>query len=31
MEKPDVVGITSGMTYWYPGLFEANSNHKEIF
>ena len=21
-EKPDVVGITSGMTYWYPGLFE---------
>jgi len=22
IEKPDVVGITSGMTYWYPGLFE---------
>ena len=20
--KPDVVAVTSGMTYWYPGLFE---------
>jgi radical SAM superfamily enzyme YgiQ (UPF0313 family) len=23
VEKPDLVGITSGMTYWYPGLFKA--------
>jgi radical SAM superfamily enzyme YgiQ (UPF0313 family) len=22
MEKPDLIGITSGMTYWYPGLFK---------
>lgn len=22
-EKPDVVLVTSGMTYWYPGVFEA--------
>jgi len=23
MEKPDLIGITSGMTYWYPGLFKV--------
>jgi len=23
MEKPDLIGITSGMTYWYPGLFNC--------
>ncbi len=23
MEKPDLIGITSGMTYWYPGVFEV--------
>jgi radical SAM superfamily enzyme YgiQ (UPF0313 family) len=22
IEKPDVIGVTSGMTYWYPGLFK---------
>ena len=23
LEEPDVVAMTSGMTYWYPGLFKA--------
>ena len=23
IEKPDLVGITAGMTYWYPGVFRA--------
>jgi hypothetical protein len=23
IEKPDFVGITSGMTYWYPGVFKT--------
>lgn len=23
MEKPDLIGVTSGMTYWYPGLFKT--------
>ena len=23
MERPDVIGVTSGMTYWYPGLFKT--------
>jgi radical SAM superfamily enzyme YgiQ (UPF0313 family) len=23
MEEPDLIGITSGMTYWYPGLFKT--------
>lgn len=23
IERPDVIGITSGMTYWYPGLFRT--------
>ena len=31
MEKPDVVGITSGMTYWYPGLFELIRIIKKSF
>ncbi|MEW6183813.1 MAG: B12-binding domain-containing radical SAM protein [Bacillota bacterium] len=22
-ERPDVIFVTSGMTYWYPGVFEA--------
>jgi radical SAM superfamily enzyme YgiQ (UPF0313 family) len=22
-QKPDLIGITSGMTYWYPGLFKT--------
>ena len=31
MEKPDLIGITSGMTYWYPGLFKAIKIVKEFF
>ena len=23
LEEPDVVAVTSGMTYWYPGLFKT--------
>ena len=30
MEKPDVIGITSGMTYWYPGVFRVNEIVKEL-
>ena len=31
IEKPDLIGITSGMTYWYPGLFKAIKIVKEFF
>ncbi len=31
MEKPDLIGITSGMTYWYPGLFKAIEIIREFF
>jgi radical SAM superfamily enzyme YgiQ (UPF0313 family) len=31
MEKPNLVGITSGMTYWYPGVFKAIKIVKESF
>jgi hypothetical protein len=31
MERPDVMGITSGMTYWYPGLFKAVEMTREFF
>ena len=30
IRKPDVVGVTSGMTYWYPGLFELIRIVKQI-
>ena len=30
MEKPDVIGITSGMTYWYSGVFRVNEIVKEL-
>ncbi len=30
-EKPDLIGITSGMTYWYPGVFELIEITKEFF
>lgn len=30
-ESPDVVLVTSGMTYWYPGAFEAIRIVKEHF
>jgi radical SAM superfamily enzyme YgiQ (UPF0313 family) len=31
IEKPDVVLVTSGMTYWYPGPFRAIQIVKEHF
>ena len=31
IEKPDLIGITSGMTYWYPGVFKAIRIVKESF
>jgi len=31
VEKPDLIGVTSGMTYWYPGLFEAIKMVREFF
>jgi radical SAM superfamily enzyme YgiQ (UPF0313 family) len=30
-EKPDLVGITSGMTYWYPGIFKIIEITKKFF
>jgi len=30
-DKPDAVLVTSLMTYWYPGVFEAISRIKEVF
>ncbi|MGO8989393.1 MAG: B12-binding domain-containing radical SAM protein [bacterium] len=30
-EKPDVIGITSGMTYWYPGVFKVIEIAKKVF
>jgi radical SAM superfamily enzyme YgiQ (UPF0313 family) len=30
-EKPDLIGITSGMTYWYPGLFKVIEITKKFF
>lgn len=30
-EKPDLIGITSGMTYWYPGVFKLIEIIKNIF
>jgi len=31
IEEPDLIGITSGMTYWYPGVFKAIRIVKESF
>ncbi len=31
LEKPDVVAMTSGMTYWYPGLFKTIQVVKKHF
>jgi radical SAM superfamily enzyme YgiQ (UPF0313 family) len=31
LERPDGVGITSGMTYWYPGLFKVIEIIKKMF
>jgi radical SAM superfamily enzyme YgiQ (UPF0313 family) len=30
-ENPDVIGITSGMTYWYPGVFKVIEITKKFF
>jgi radical SAM superfamily enzyme YgiQ (UPF0313 family) len=30
-EKPDLIGITSEMTYWYPGLFKTIEITKKFF
>ncbi|MDR2136855.1 MAG: cobalamin-dependent protein [Synergistaceae bacterium] len=29
--RPDVIFVTSGMTYWYPGVFEVVKKAKTIF
>ncbi len=29
--KPDLIGITSGMTYWYPGVFQLIEIIKKFF
>ena len=31
IDKPDLIGITSGMTYWYPGLFKTIKLLKQSF
>ena len=30
-EKPDIIGIASGMTYWYPGVFKVIEITKKFF
>ncbi len=30
-EKPDLIGISSGMTYWYPGVFKTIEITKNLF
>ncbi len=30
-EKPDIIGITSGMTYWYPGICKVVELTKKFF
>lgn len=30
-EKPDLIGITSGMTHWYPGVFKVIEITKDFF
>jgi radical SAM superfamily enzyme YgiQ (UPF0313 family) len=30
-EKPDIIAITSGMTYWYPGVFKLIEIIKKLF
>ncbi len=31
IEPPDIIGVSSGMTYWYPGVFEAVKKVKLLF
>jgi len=30
-EKPDIIGVTSGMTYWYPGIYKVIEITKKLF
>ena len=30
-EKPDIIGITSGMTYWYPGIYKVIEMTRKFF
>jgi radical SAM superfamily enzyme YgiQ (UPF0313 family) len=30
-EKPDLIGVTSGMTYWYPGVFKLIEITRKLF
>jgi len=31
LEEPDLICVTSGMTYWYPGVFKAIEITKKLF
>ncbi|MCD6317931.1 radical SAM protein [Candidatus Aerophobetes bacterium] len=31
IEPPDIIGVSSGMTYWYPGAFEVIRRVKLLF
>ena len=31
ISPPDLIGVTSGMTYWYPGVFEVIREVKSFF
>ncbi len=31
INTPDVIGVTSGMTYWYPGVFKSIQIVREFF
>jgi len=31
VSKPDIILVTSGMTYWYPGVFDAVKEAKNYF
>ena len=31
LEEPDLICITSGMTYWYPGVFKVIETTKKLF
>jgi radical SAM superfamily enzyme YgiQ (UPF0313 family) len=31
LDKPDAIGVTSGMTYWYPGVFKVIEIAKRFF
>ena len=31
LEEPDLIGVTSGMTYWYPGILKVVEITKNLF